>query len=99
MAAQLNCFRRHRQNLADEADPRQLRQCRAGSTINYDRHEKTECARPVARAKGPSGIARKIKSQIKAGSGLASSRPGRENIAVHKSPHVRLWQRLTVSPG
>jgi hypothetical protein len=56
-------------------------------------------ARPVARAKGASGIARKIKSQIKAGPGLASSCPGRENIAAHKSPHVHLWKRLTGSPA
>src|SRR5204863_6496610 len=99
MAAQLNCFRKHRQKLADEPDPRQLRQCRAGSTINQDRHEKTECARSVARAKGASGIARKIKSQIKAGPGLASSCPGRENIAAHKSPHVHSWKRLTGLPA
>src|SRR6266446_4633756 len=98
MAAQLNCFRKHRQNLADEADPRQLRQRRAGSTIG-SRHEKTECARSVASAKGASGIAREIKAQIKAGPGVASSCPGRENIAAHKSPRVRLWKRLTGSPA
>src|SRR5260370_15456621 len=97
MAAQLNCFRKHRQNLADEADPRQLRQRRAGSTINQDRHEKTECVRPVARAKGASGIAGKIKSQIKAGSGEASSCPAWENIAAHKSPHLRLWKSVPLS--
>jgi hypothetical protein len=38
-----------------------------------DRHEKTECARTIAGAKGASGIARQIKSEIKAGSGMADS--------------------------
>jgi hypothetical protein len=36
-----------------------------------DRHEKTECARILAGAKGAFGIAGKIKPQIKAGSGVA----------------------------
>jgi len=38
-----------------------------------DRHEKTECARTLSRAKSASRIARKIKSQIKASSRVAYS--------------------------
>ena len=61
-----------------------------------DRHEKTECARTLCRAKSASRIARKIKSQIKASSRVAYSYRGWEKIAA-KRPQIRLWERLTVS--
>ncbi len=42
-------------------------------TLEKDPHEKTECARTVTGAKSASGIARKFKSQIEAGSCVAGS--------------------------
>jgi hypothetical protein len=57
-----------------------------------DRHEKTECARTLAGAKGASGIARQIKSQIKAGSW-----PHQKIIAPPEFQESCLWKRLTAS--
>jgi hypothetical protein len=41
----------------------------------------------------------KLNRKSKPAPALASSCPGRENIAAHKSPHVHLWKRLTGSPA
>jgi len=66
-------------------------------TLDEERHEKTECARTLAGAKGASGVARKIKSQIKAGSGMAGSWPHQKIIAPPEFQESCLWKRLTAS--